>query len=137
MPEFRYVSRPPLEDCLVRNLYPSLVAGGVWTGLDAVQGAPLRLLPRLALSHCGFVYAFLVLICPMEQIHGRRSAFHNVLSGAAVGYLGVRGGFIGVPLLDPTFFWRYPYIRPPLAGAAIYGAMGGLFATLSGKPWDW
>jgi len=70
----------------------------------------------------------------MEAITGRKSSMHNALSGATVGYLGVQKRFLGIPGVDALFFYRYPRISPPMMGAAVYGSIGGIMATLLGKP---
>ena len=70
----------------------------------------------------------------MEAIHGRQSAFHNVLSAAVLGYVGVSHGRFYIPFVDYSMFHRYPSLRPPVVGAAVYGALGGCFAMLGGKP---
>lgn len=75
-----------------------------------------------------------VMQCPMEAIHGRRSAYHNILSGAILGHVGVSRGILGIPFVDGHLFYRYPQLSPPLVGAAVYGGIAGLFVTLGGKP---
>ena len=40
---------------------------------------------------------------------------------------------IGVPLVDATFFYRYPRLSPPMVGAVAYGALAGVLGAMSGK----
>lgn len=70
----------------------------------------------------------------MEAIHGRRSALHNGLSGGILGYLGCSTYRIGIPFVDPSTFWRYPFLTPGIVGAAVYGTFGFGMALLGGKP---
>jgi hypothetical protein len=51
-----------------------------------------------------------------------------------LGYVGVSHGRLGIPFVDYSMFYRYPNLRPPVVGAAVYGALGGCFAMLGGKP---
>lgn len=107
--------------------------GGLFSGFDVVtQGA--RLTPNMVLTYMGAIYTYHVLQCPMEAISGRQSAWHNFCSGAILGYVGVRSHRLGIPFLDAYFFLRYPQVSPPVAGAVVYGCMGGFLATLGGKP---
>lgn len=121
------------QACLTRPIVPSLVAGGLFTGLNVVlQGIPFH--PRLFGVNFGGIYLYNALQCPMEAIEGRQSALHNVISGGLIGFMGIRAGILGVPFVDYYFFARYPQISPPIAGAAIYGAITGVLATIGGKP---
>jgi hypothetical protein len=43
----------------------------------------------------------------MEAIHERKSLWHNVLSGAILGYVGVSTNKIGVPILTQQHFMMY------------------------------
>ena len=71
----------------------------------------------------------------MEAVHGRQSAWHNVLSAGSLGAWGVSRSLVGVPLVDRVFYLRYPQISPPLAGFLVYGAgAGALASVLGGKP---
>jgi hypothetical protein len=79
----------------------------------------------------GIIYAYNIIQCPMEYIHGRQSLMHNVLSAGTLGYLGVSTGKIGIPFLDPHAV--YSSRNPALLGAAVYGAMAGCMAALGGK----
>lgn len=116
---------------------PSIIGGSLFTAWDvASQGGGIAMgsIPRRLATYVGAIYVYNLLQCPMEAMQGRPSAWHNILSGGFLGFLGVSRGVLGVPFVDPTFFYRYPQISPPLAGFAVYGAMGGLLATLGGKP---
>lgn len=106
--------------------------GSIFTALDVTRGAPFNV--GLWGRNVGFIFAYGGLICPMESISGRKSAVHNAISGATIGYFGVMRGFLGIPGVDPYFFYRYPRISPPLMGAGIYGSVGGLIAAAFGKP---
>jgi len=120
-------------NCFTHPIGPAVVVGGAFTAFDVLaQGQ--RFSPNLAMTNIGGLYMFWALQCPMEAIHGRQSSLHNFLSGATIGYLGVSVGRLGVPFVDHTFFYRNPQISPPIAGALVYGAIAGGFATLGGKP---
>jgi hypothetical protein len=122
------------SQCLTAPIVPSCVLGGAFSAIDVLtQGA--RFTPNLLMTNVGGLYCYWAIQCPMEAIHGRQSAFHNVLAGATIGYLGVANGRLGVPFVDYTFFYRNPNISPPLAGALVYGLLGGGFAMIGGKPW--
>ena len=82
----------------------------------------------------GFVYAYNAIQCPMEEIHGRRSAIHNGISGAMLGYIGVTTGRIGIPFVNPYTLYRYPFVTPGVVGVAVYGGLGLLLASFGGKP---
>jgi hypothetical protein len=79
----------------------------------------------------GIIYAYNVVQCPMEYIHGRQSLMHNVLSGFTLGYLGVSAGKVGVPFISPYVVMTSR--NPALLGAAVYGGMAGCMAALGGK----
>jgi hypothetical protein len=70
----------------------------------------------------------------MEEIHGRRSALHNALSGGIIGYIGVSTNRIGIPFVDPYTFYRYPFMSPGMTAFVVYGGMGFGLALLGGKP---
>jgi hypothetical protein len=119
--------------CWQRPVWSSVVFGGLFTAIDVVgQGA--RLTPRLALTNIGGIYVYNILQCPMEAISGRQTAWHNVLAAATIGGLGVQSGKLGVPFVDAYFFYRNPALSPAMAGAIVYGCMGGALAMLGGKP---
>ena len=58
---------------------------------------------------------------------------HNAIAGGSVGYIGTQRGFLGIPFVDHSFFYRYPRISPPMMGAAVYGGMGWILSTIGGK----
>jgi hypothetical protein len=121
------------KNCMTRPIGSSLIMGSVFTAISVAQGQPLT--PRLAGMNIGGLYLYNILQCPMEGIHGRESSLHNAASGAILGYIGVASRQLGIPFLDPYTLMRYPQISPPLAGAAVYGAMTFVFAAaLGGKP---
>ena len=120
------------KHCFQRGIGTSVVFGSIFTGISVTQG--YRLTPSLAATNIGALYLYVSLQCPMEAIHGRQSALHNACSGGILGYVGVRSQRLGIPFVDPYFFFRYPRLSPPLVGAAVYGGMGLLLATVSGKP---
>ena len=107
--------------------------GGAFTAIDVIlQGA--RLTPILAATNIGGIFCYNIMQCPMEAVSGRQSAWHNVLAAATMGGLGVQSGRLGIPFVDHSFFYRYPAASPAMVGAAVYGAMGGLLASLGNKP---
>eukprot|EP01082_Thalassiosira_pseudonana_P011428 g10126.t1 g10126 contig4:1275062-1275704(+) len=110
-------------------IFPSFVL--VFMGIDAIQGAPLSV--RSWGFYAGGLYAYNIIQCPMETIHGRQSAMHNVAAGGILGYVGVSRGRLGVPFVSPYILYGMRY--PGLVGAAVYGAIAGGMATLGGKPW--
>lgn len=122
------------KNCVTKPIFSSVVLGGVFTAFDIVQGAPARAAPRAAMINVGGLYLYHILQCPMEAISGGPSALHNIASGGLIGYMGVRAGALGIPMMDPYFFYRHPSLSPPLAGAAVYGGIAGILATFSGKP---
>lgn len=106
--------------------------GGVFSALDVVTTGA-KITPQGVASYAAFIYTYNAIQCPMEEIHGRRSALHNVIAGGLMGYLGVSSGRIGIPFIDSSFFYRNPSIRPELVAFGVYGGMGGAFAMLGGK----
>jgi len=82
--------------------------------------------------YTGGLVTYHAMVCPMEVIHGRRSALHNAAAGATMGYIGVALGRLGVPFVNPNHL--YNFRNPALIGAAVYGAMGGALAAFGGKP---
>ena len=88
----------------------------------------------------GGLYLYNILQCPMEAVHGRQSAWHNVASAGMLGYIGVATGRLGIPFVGgsssaSSFFYKYPFVSPPMVGAGVYGAIGFVFAAvLGGKP---
>jgi hypothetical protein len=119
-------------DCLSRPVVTSITLGSIFTGISVMQGA--RFTPRLAAINIGGLYCYNILQCPMEAIHGRHSAWHNALSGAILGYVGVSRRMLGIPFVDPYFFYRYPQLSPPVVGATVYGGLSlALVTVLGGK----
>jgi len=98
------------------------------------RGASSSSIPRIAAVNVGGLYVYHSLQCPMEAIHGRQSLLHNVLSGGILGLVGVRQGVLGIPFVDSYFFYRNPSLSPEVTAFAVYGAIGGLMASLGGKP---
>ncbi|KAL7463644.1 hypothetical protein ACHAXS_004000 [Conticribra weissflogii] len=119
-----------IQYCVIEHIPPSVVWGGIFHGIDCVQGARFAL--RTWGIYSGGILAYHSLICPMEAFHGRQSALHNVASGAIFGYVGVSRGLLGVPFINPQFLYggRFP---PSIIGGAVYGTMGGALAMLGGK----
>ena len=119
------------QQCAVRHVTPAIMGGALFTAIHGMQGAPLT--PQLAATNIGFLYAFGVLHCPMEEFSGRQSLMHSFASGAVLGYLGVANRLVGLPFnLEYTFYMN----RVPLAagGALVYGAIGATIAAFQGKP---
>uniref|UniRef100_A0A6V2QN44 Uncharacterized protein n=1 Tax=Ditylum brightwellii TaxID=49249 RepID=A0A6V2QN44_9STRA len=83
-------------------------------------------------SYMAGIYAYNAVQCPMEAIHGKQSSIHNLIAGGSLGYIGIRAGRLGVPFVDPYAFLRFG-LSPAAVGAAVYGGMGFLLATLGGK----
>ena len=96
-------------------------------------GLPIKHAPKAFVRNFAFINAYNVLQCPMEAIHGRRSLIHNVVAGGILGYVGVVKQIIGIPFVDGAFFKMYPKITPPIMGALVYGAIGGIFGVIGGK----
>jgi hypothetical protein len=120
------------KNCLIGPVVPSVVFGSAFTGISVIQGFPFT--PHLAMLNIGGLYLYQALQCPMVAIHRRESALHNSLSGAILGYAGVRSFGLGVPFVDPHFFYRNPQMSPAIVGALVYGGIGTAFAILAGKP---
>ena len=69
--------------CAQRNVTPALANGAFLTVLQSMQGFSPQALPmQFGLNTC-FVYAYALLQCPLEAIHGRQSLLHNVFAGEA------------------------------------------------------
>lgn len=116
--------------CFSRPIGTSIILGGLFTGLDIAQGA--RFSPRILGFNIGGLYLYNVLQCPMEAIHGRPSAWHNVASGAIIGYAGVAANRLGIPFVNSYFFYRYPFIPPPVMGATVYGGIAFVLSSVLG-----
>ena len=131
---YYYYRRFDPVSCAIRPVGSAVVMGSLLTAWDVVvQGAPFQ--ARTWGLYVGGLYVYNLIQCPMEALSGGRpSAWHNVIAGGTLGYIGVERRLLAVPFLDSYFFYRYPQISPPMAGAAVYGAMAGLLATLGGKP---
>mmetsp|Transcript_5024 Transcript_5024/g.6499 ORF Transcript_5024/g.6499 Transcript_5024/m.6499 type:complete len:128 (-) Transcript_5024:421-804(-) len=120
------------QDCLTRPIGSSILMGGVFSAIDVAQGA--KPTPMRVASYMAFIYTYNAIQCPMEEIHGRSSALHNLLAGGMLGYMGVKNGNIGIPFVSHDFFYRFPFLRPQHVALAVYGSMGGALAMLGGKP---
>ena len=121
------------QQCLTRPILSSVIMGGLFAGLSMAQG--MRFTPQLALVNMGGLYTYHVVQCPMEAIHGRSSALHNVAAGAILGYTGVSMGHLAIPFVDSYFFYRYPNLPPPLVGGLVYGGIAFVLSgVLGGKP---
>jgi hypothetical protein len=122
------------KHCLTAPIGSSIIMGGLFTGLNMMEGQ--KLTPRLALLNMGGLYCYMALICPMEAISGRQSAIHNGLSAGMIGYIGVSIRLLGVPFVSPYYFLSNPNgPSPPVMGAAVYGGMALLLSSLlGGKP---
>lgn len=118
-------------NCATHAVVPAAMWGGGFTALHVAQGGHFT--PQLLAANVGFLFAYSALQCPMEELHGRRSLLHNCISGGALGYAGVQSGALGIPfghMLPPALY----RMRPPVAGAVMYGALAAALGTLSGKP---
>lgn len=129
-----YTASPAYQiHCFQRPIATSVIIGSAFTAYDVI-GRGARFSPTLAGTNIVGLYLYNAMQCPMEAIHGRQSAWHNVLSAGLIGYVGVGTGRLGVPFVDHYFFYRYPQVSPAMAGFAVYGGIGALFATFGGKP---
>ena len=124
-----------MEACIIKPIYPAGIYGGIFTGIDILQGLPKEHAPKMFARNFAFIYSYHVLQCPMEAIHQRKSLLHNFAAGGILGYVGVMKRIIGIPFVDSLFFIRYPQMTPPIMGALVYGAMGGAFGAIGGKQW--
>ena len=122
-----------MEACLIRPIFPAGLYGGIFTGIDILQGLPKEHAPKIFARNFGVIYAYNVLQCPMEAIHGRKSLIHNFMAGGILGYVGVKKQMIGIPFVDALLFIRYPQLSPPIVGALVYGAFGLALGAMGGK----
>eukprot|EP00545_Synedropsis_sp_CCMP1620_P014454 CAMPEP_0119003568 /NCGR_PEP_ID=MMETSP1176-20130426/641_1 /TAXON_ID=265551 /ORGANISM="Synedropsis recta cf, Strain CCMP1620" /LENGTH=140 /DNA_ID=CAMNT_0006955181 /DNA_START=19 /DNA_END=441 /DNA_ORIENTATION=- len=124
------------KDCILSPIISSITFGGIFAGIDAVQGVPLAqaFSPRMLGRYMGGIYVYNVVQCPMEAIHGRQSLLHNVMAAGMLGYVGVSRGVLGVPFVDPTFTYRYPQVSAPMLAFMIYGGIAGALSAFGGKP---
>lgn len=122
------------KHCVVSPIGTSVVAGSVFSALDVVQG--MRFSPQRLCMNIGAIYVYNILQCPMEAIQNRQSSLHNGAAAGILGYIGVSRGVLGIPFVDPySVYMRYPQVSPPMLGAAVYGGLGFLLASvLGGKP---
>lgn len=65
-----------LLPCIIDPIPSCAVWGGIFTGIDAMQGAPLSI--RTWGFYASGLWLYHASICPMEAIHGRRSALQYV-----------------------------------------------------------
>ena len=122
-----------MEACLIRPIFPAGLYGGIFTGIDILRGLPKEHAPKIFARNFGVIYAYNVLQCPMEAIHGRKSLIHNFMAGGILGYVGVKKQMIGIPFVDALLFIRYPQLSPPIVGALVYGAFGLALGAMGGK----
>jgi hypothetical protein len=127
----RYAGLAYQRHCLTEPAASACIFGRAFAAMSVIQGAALT--PRLLGTNIGFLYAYSAVQCPMEAVSGRRSAVHNMLAAGGMGAVGVSTGQLGIPLLDHSFFYRYPQIKPVQAGFCVYGLVGLAFGVLSGK----
>jgi len=103
-----------LVPCVLNPIPSCAVMAGIFTGIDAMQGAPLSI--RTYGFYAVSLWTYHALVCPMEAIHGRQSALHNAASGGMLGYIGVSRGMLGVPFINPHLL--YGYRNPAIIGGA-------------------
>jgi hypothetical protein len=120
------------QNCLVKPIPSAVVMGGVFSAFDVAMGQ--RITPKSVGSYMAFIYTYNAMQCPMEEIHGRKSALHNALSGGIIGFIGVTNNRIGIPFIDPNTLYRYPFVSPGMAAFAVYGGLGLGLAMIGGKP---
>eukprot|EP00466_Bigelowiella_natans_P021155 jgi/Bigna1/64843/fgenesh1_kg.86_\ len=118
--------------CLTSHFIPSCVAGGLFYGVQDVMLGGARPSIEGFGRYAAIIYTYNALQCPLEAIQGRRSILHNVVSGGILGYVGVSKGWVGIPFIDYSFFYRYPRITPPMVGAGMYATMAYAFGALGG-----
>ena len=120
-----------IPGCLVGNIQPAILMGGVFTAINVMQGAPFT--PATAAVNVGFIYAYGALQCPMEALTMRRSWTHNFLAGGILGYAAVERGLAGIPYnLEQACYARR--IPVPVGAGMMYGSIGAALAMFSGKP---
>eukprot|EP00467_Chlorarachnion_reptans_P025191 CAMPEP_0114524426 /NCGR_PEP_ID=MMETSP0109-20121206/21849_1 /TAXON_ID=29199 /ORGANISM="Chlorarachnion reptans, Strain CCCM449" /LENGTH=136 /DNA_ID=CAMNT_0001705869 /DNA_START=88 /DNA_END=498 /DNA_ORIENTATION=- len=119
--------------CVTSQFVPACVMGGILYGVQDVMLGGARPSVEGFGRYAGILFCYGALQCPMEAVHGRRSLLHNAAAGGVLGYIGVARGYVGIPFIDYNFFYRYPNIRPPVAGAGVYAAMAFGFGAMGGK----
>ena len=117
--------------CAERGVTPALTNGALLTLLNGASGAPVSALPTMGIYNVAFIYAYFVMQCPLEAIHGRQSLLHNMIAGGALGYAGAQTGRLGLFGLETALLVNR--IPLPVGGALIYGTMAGLLGALGGK----
>ena len=116
--------------CAQHGVTPALGNGILLTLMQSAQGLSAAL-PMQFAQNFAFVYSYIVLQCPLEALHGRRSLVHNMIAGGTLGYIGVSSGRVGMFGLEMTFLANR--IPLPAGGFLVYGALGGLLGALGGK----
>ncbi len=66
-----------LLPCMIDPIPSCAIWAGIWTGIDAMQGAPLSI--RTWGFYAGCFWCYRASICPMEAIHGRQSVLQWVV----------------------------------------------------------
>ncbi|KAL7553816.1 hypothetical protein ACHAWF_017153 [Thalassiosira exigua] len=117
--------------CILNPIPSCAIWAGIFHGIDAIQGARLSI--RTWGVYTGSLVTYHALMCPMEVIHGKQSAWHNVAAAGSLGFLGVSSGKLGVPFLSPYLLMSFRPPAPAFIGATVYGAMGGCLAAFGGK----
>lgn len=120
-----------LKHCLEEPIVPAMVGGGIISAIDVAMGKHVN--GRTIGTYIVSLYAYNVLQCPMEAIHGRRSLLHNFLSAGMLGSYGVKAGLLGVPFVDPYKYSRVPGLTPPVVAFVVYGGLASGMAALGGK----
>jgi hypothetical protein len=102
--------------------------------MDVAQGSVKsnQIVPAVGRAFA-FIYTYNLIQCPLEAIHGRKSAVHNAIAGGSLGYIAVARGLAGIPFINATHFYRYPQLSPALIGGGMYGSIAGCLGLLS-KP---
>lgn len=121
--------------CAERGVTPAVGNGLILTIFQAMSGGGAAMnpaaLPMAFAMNTAFVYAYVVLQCPLEALQGRQSLLHNAASGATLGYIGVSARQLGVFNLEPTFLINR--IPLPVGGALVYGTLAGVLGAIGGK----
>jgi len=94
-----------------------------------------RVSARDVASSGAFIYAYLAVHCPLEQIRGRRDLTNDFIAGFTVGAIGVERRLIGMPFGGSDIVWNLARRGIPLSvlGGTMYGAIGAAFGIFNGR----
>eukprot|EP00729_Bicosta_minor_P012256 gene12256-34535_t len=120
--------------CLGNHIIPSATSGALLHLLQDVVFGGQKPSVRGWGIYSGFLFTYSGLQCPMEQLHRRKSLLHNFAAGSILGYIGVSGGFVGIPFMQNVTLPKVLRSRQAFLGAGIYGTLAMAFGAFSGKP---